>query len=100
MDIDIGVMFSAGERIKLERMKREEIINCHCGFREEDGLMVQCELCLCWQHALCHNIEKVTDVSIGLFINCLSSEWKNQGRAVHSQSLCNANEALLRFFLN
>jgi PHD finger protein 20 len=39
-------------------MKREEIINCHCGFREEDGLMVQCELCLCWQHALCHNIQR------------------------------------------
>ncbi|XP_072935616.1 uncharacterized protein [Epargyreus clarus] len=51
-----------GERIKLERMKREEIINCHCGFREEDGLMVQCELCLCWQHALCHNIQREADV--------------------------------------
>ncbi|OWR46297.1 putative phd finger domain protein [Danaus plexippus plexippus] len=51
-----------GERIKIEHMKREEIINCHCGFREEDGLMVQCELCLCWQHALCHNIQKESEV--------------------------------------
>ncbi|CAK1548690.1 unnamed protein product [Leptosia nina] len=51
-----------GERIKIERMKREEIINCHCGFREEDGLMVQCELCLCWQHALCHNIQRESEV--------------------------------------
>ncbi|XP_026726423.1 uncharacterized protein LOC113492901 isoform X3 [Trichoplusia ni] len=51
-----------GERIKLVRMKREEIINCHCGFREEDGLMVQCELCLCWQHALCHNIQRESEV--------------------------------------
>ncbi|XP_048004549.1 uncharacterized protein LOC125240622 isoform X2 [Leguminivora glycinivorella] len=51
-----------GERIKLVRMKREEIINCHCGFREEDGLMVQCELCLCWQHALCHNIQREAEV--------------------------------------
>ncbi|XP_038208739.1 PHD finger protein 20-like isoform X2 [Zerene cesonia] len=51
-----------GERIKIEHMKREEIINCHCGFREEDGLMVQCELCLCWQHAMCHNIHKESEV--------------------------------------
>ncbi|CAK1600192.1 unnamed protein product [Parnassius mnemosyne] len=51
-----------GERIKIVQMKREEIINCHCGFREEDGLMVQCELCLCWQHALCHNIQKESEV--------------------------------------
>ncbi|GBP26137.1 PHD finger protein 20 [Eumeta japonica] len=43
-------------------MKREEIINCHCGFREEDGLMIQCELCLCWQHALCHNIQRESEV--------------------------------------
>ncbi|KAJ2943943.1 hypothetical protein O0L34_g8266 [Tuta absoluta] len=52
----------SGERIKIVHMKREEIINCHCGFREEDGLMVQCELCLCWQHALCHNIQKESEV--------------------------------------
>lgn len=54
---------SAGERIKIVHMRREEIINCHCGFREEDGLMVQCELCLCWQHALCHNIQKESEVT-------------------------------------
>ncbi|XP_037871690.1 PHD finger protein 20 isoform X2 [Bombyx mori] len=52
----------SGERIKIVHMKREEIINCHCGFREEDGLMVQCELCLCWQHALCHNIQSESQV--------------------------------------
>lgn len=51
-----------GEKIKIVHMKREEIINCHCGFREEDGLMIQCELCLCWQHALCHNIQKESEV--------------------------------------
>ncbi|XP_026476866.1 uncharacterized protein LOC113382837 isoform X2 [Ctenocephalides felis] len=51
-----------GEEIKLVRMRREEIINCICGHREEDGLMVQCELCLCWQHALCHGIQRERDV--------------------------------------
>ncbi|XP_063835345.1 uncharacterized protein LOC135084480 isoform X2 [Ostrinia nubilalis] len=51
-----------GELMKIEHMKREEIINCHCGFREEDGLMVQCELCLCWQHGLCHNLRHRLEV--------------------------------------
>ncbi|KDR10949.1 PHD finger protein 20-like protein 1 [Zootermopsis nevadensis] len=29
---------------------------------EEDGLMIQCDLCLCWQHGICNNIEKETEV--------------------------------------
>ncbi|CAH2099556.1 unnamed protein product [Euphydryas editha] len=61
-DTNMYMYTETGERIKIEHMKREEIINCHCGFREEDGLMVQCELCLCWQHALCHNIQKESEV--------------------------------------
>ncbi|XP_060810612.1 PHD finger protein 20 isoform X1 [Amyelois transitella] len=60
--MDMYTYTENGERIKIVHMKREEIINCHCGFREEDGLMVQCELCLCWQHALCHNIQKESEV--------------------------------------
>lgn len=51
-----------GEVIKIVRMKKEEIINCICGFGEEDGLMIQCELCLCWQHGICHGIEKSNQV--------------------------------------
>ncbi|KAL4707641.1 hypothetical protein ACJJTC_006991 [Scirpophaga incertulas] len=51
-----------GERIKIVNMKQDEIINCHCGIRDSDGLMVQCELCLCWQHALCHNIREHSEV--------------------------------------
>lgn len=47
-----------GELIKIVRMRQEEIINCICAYAEEDGLMIQCELCLCWQHGFCHGIEK------------------------------------------
>ncbi|KAJ8735021.1 hypothetical protein PYW08_014271 [Mythimna loreyi] len=61
-DTNMYMFTENGERIKIVHMKREEIINCHCGFREEDGLMVQCELCLCWQHAMCHNIQRECDV--------------------------------------
>ena len=51
-----------GENIKIVRMKKEEIINCLCGYGEEDGLMVQCELCLCWQHGICNGFEKDSQV--------------------------------------
>ncbi|XP_066973629.1 titin homolog isoform X2 [Macrobrachium rosenbergii] len=34
-----------------------EIINCGCGSTEEEGLMLQCDVCLCWQHGACYNIE-------------------------------------------
>ncbi|CAL4105243.1 unnamed protein product, partial [Meganyctiphanes norvegica] len=33
-----------------------EIINCGCGSTEEEGLMLQCDICLCWQHGECYNI--------------------------------------------
>uniref|UniRef100_A0A8D8NTP0 PHD finger protein 20-like protein 1 n=2 Tax=Culex pipiens TaxID=7175 RepID=A0A8D8NTP0_CULPI len=51
-----------GEMIKIVSMKKEEIINCLCGYGEEDGLMVQCELCLCWQHGICNGFERDTQV--------------------------------------
>lgn len=57
-----NVILEGGELIKIVRMKQEEIINCTCGFTEEDGLMIQCELCLCWQHAYCNNIQKESEV--------------------------------------
>ncbi|XP_055626102.1 uncharacterized protein LOC129768456 [Toxorhynchites rutilus septentrionalis] len=51
-----------GEVIKIVSMKKEEIINCICGYGEEDGLMVQCELCLCWQHGICNGFERDAQV--------------------------------------
>lgn len=56
------VIIEGGQVIKIVRMKQEEIINCTCGFTEEDGLMIQCDLCLCWQHAFCNNIETENQV--------------------------------------
>ncbi|XP_072765572.1 PHD finger protein 20 isoform X6 [Anoplolepis gracilipes] len=58
-----GVMMMInGEMVKVEQLRREEIINCTCGFMEEDGLMIQCDLCLCWQHGHCNAIEREKDV--------------------------------------
>ncbi|XP_073446456.1 PHD finger protein 20-like protein 1 isoform X2 [Dendrobates tinctorius] len=30
-----------------------EIVRCVCGMDEENGFMIQCEECLCWQHSIC-----------------------------------------------
>lgn len=57
-----GMMLINGELIKVEQLRKEEIINCTCKFMEEDGLMIQCDLCLCWQHGHCNAIEKEKDV--------------------------------------
>lgn len=51
-----------GDVIKIVRMRQEEIINCLCHYPEEDGLMIQCDLCLCWQHGRCNDIEKESQV--------------------------------------
>lgn len=56
------MMMINGEMVKVEQLKREEIINCTCGYTEEDGLMIQCDLCLCWQHGHCNGIEREKDV--------------------------------------
>ncbi|XP_053600890.1 PHD finger protein 20-like isoform X3 [Plodia interpunctella] len=86
-DMDNYTYTENGERIKIVHMKREEIINCHCGFREEDGLMVQCELCLCWQHALCHNIQKESEVPEKYTCSICLNPWRGRRskRFVHDQ---------------
>lgn len=36
-----------------ERQDEEDIVNCHCGRYLEEGLMIQCQKCLTWQHVDC-----------------------------------------------
>lgn len=44
----------AKNRRKLpERHDEEDIVNCHCGRFLEEGLMIQCQKCLTWQHVDC-----------------------------------------------
>ena len=37
---------------------------CSCGRGEADGLMIQCEVCLTWQHGICLAIFTDDQVSI------------------------------------
>uniref|UniRef100_A0A0B7AM32 C2H2-type domain-containing protein n=1 Tax=Arion vulgaris TaxID=1028688 RepID=A0A0B7AM32_9EUPU len=30
-----------------------DVVNCMCGQRETNGLMIQCDVCMCWQHFVC-----------------------------------------------
>ncbi|XP_054285783.1 PHD finger protein 20-like isoform X2 [Macrosteles quadrilineatus] len=53
---------TAEESDLCDNLRKEEIINCTCGFTEEDGLMIQCDLCLCWQHGYCNNIKEEAEV--------------------------------------
>ena len=39
---------------------KEEVVNCICRVSEETGLMVQCDVCLCWQHAACMELSEDT----------------------------------------
>lgn len=44
----------------------KELVHCRCGIDQESGLMVQCETCLTWQHALCLGLgEKEDEVPDG-----------------------------------
>ncbi|XP_072028679.1 uncharacterized protein [Amphiura filiformis] len=46
------------EDIDLEEEK--ELINCVCGYLEEEGFMLQCERCYCWQHGCCEGVNQST----------------------------------------
>ena len=37
----------------LETSVEKDMVHCPCGVEEESGLMMQCDLCLCWQHGSC-----------------------------------------------
>jgi hypothetical protein len=46
-----------GASVASEHLTNEEVVNCMCKRVEEDGLMIQCDICLCWQHGSCLGIE-------------------------------------------
>ena len=50
------------EEEEVAKEDEEEVVNCSCGRNEEDGLMIQCDICLCWQHGMCLDIHKEEEV--------------------------------------
>ncbi|OQR78298.1 hypothetical protein BIW11_06502 [Tropilaelaps mercedesae] len=40
-----------------ESFVEKDMVHCMCDVDEESGLMMQCDICLCWQHGSCFGIE-------------------------------------------
>ncbi|XP_047497942.1 uncharacterized protein LOC125044984 isoform X4 [Penaeus chinensis] len=40
----------------------EEPVKCECGVHRDDGLMILCDICKMWQHALCFKLSKKDEV--------------------------------------
>jgi hypothetical protein len=39
-----------------------EVIHCKCGNHTSEGFMIQCEICMCWQHGDCANLKSAENV--------------------------------------
>ncbi|XP_048451484.1 PHD finger protein 20-like protein 1 isoform X2 [Rhincodon typus] len=48
-DLDI----STNPEESQEEDENNATVRCVCGMDEENGFMIQCEECLCWQHSIC-----------------------------------------------
>jgi len=67
-------------------LDEQDVVACVCGEDQEDGLMIQCEKCTFWQHAVCiegleaatnDDIEKVKDYICEL---CKEEKRKKEGK--------------------
>ncbi|VVC28648.1 Zinc finger, PHD-type,Zinc finger, FYVE/PHD-type,Zinc finger, RING/FYVE/PHD-type,Zinc finger, PHD- [Cinara cedri] len=65
----------------VESLLKEEVINCSCGSNQEDGLMIQCDVCLCWQHGYCNKIDSEVQVPDNYVCNsCLNPSKKRRSK--------------------
>ncbi|KAE9542877.1 hypothetical protein AGLY_002788 [Aphis glycines] len=84
-DISIGVS-DRHFKIKknksdIETLPKEEVINCSCASNQEDGLMIQCDICLCWQHGYCNKINSEDQVPENYHCNsCLNPSKKRRSK--------------------
>ncbi|XP_065317720.1 uncharacterized protein LOC135926010 isoform X2 [Gordionus sp. m RMFG-2023] len=98
---DKGIEFSPKKKtIQLEtaepsisiNVEDMEIIHCTCGSVQENGLMLQCDICYCWQHFVCLGLEtedKIPEKYICFY--CLNPPNCNESRLrdyLHSQWTC------------
>ncbi|XP_036358603.1 HORMA domain-containing protein 1-like [Octopus sinensis] len=42
--------------LQIAANKNIQVKNCPCGYNQEDGLMIHCDICKYWQHAVCFKI--------------------------------------------
>lgn len=54
---DEAILWPDTEEAEEEEMA-SDMVNCVCGERHHSGLMIQCEVCMCWQHFKCADVKK------------------------------------------
>lgn len=61
--------------LQLELDERD-LVFCKCGVNEDDGVMVQCDICGVWQHQVMRIsvfIDRLTIINQFIIINCRRS---------------------------
>ncbi|XP_022161085.1 PHD finger protein 20-like protein 1 [Myzus persicae] len=65
----------------VETLPKEEVINCSCASNQEEGLMIQCDICLCWQHGYCNKINSEDQVPDNyICTSCLNPSKKRRSK--------------------
>ncbi|XP_043543824.1 PHD finger protein 20-like protein 1 isoform X3 [Chiloscyllium plagiosum] len=88
-DLDI----STNPEESQEEDESNATVRCVCGMDEENGFMIQCEECLCWQHSICLGLleDSIPDQYICYFCQdppgqrwndkyCYDKEWLKNGQ--------------------
>nr|XP_027229292.1 uncharacterized protein LOC113821064 isoform X3 [Penaeus vannamei] len=83
-------------------MKDEEPVRCECGVHHDDGLMILCDVCKTWQHALCFKLSKKEEIpeqhvclqcSVTSGLPCTDSSFRDM-RKKKVQQICLIRRAL------
>ncbi|XP_053402749.1 PHD finger protein 20-like [Mercenaria mercenaria] len=81
-------------------LKPDELVNCICDFQEENGLMIQCEVCMCWQHAACFGITERTLPKTYICFVCENPPGvRESSRYIHEQDWLKTGEIASFSFL-
>ncbi|XP_052233904.1 PHD finger protein 20-like isoform X2 [Dreissena polymorpha] len=84
-----------------EFLKPDELVNCICDYQEENGLMIQCEVCMCWQHAACFGITERTLPKTYVCFVCENPPGvRESSKYIHEQDWFKTGEIASFNFLN
>ncbi|XP_066268099.1 PHD finger protein 20-like protein 1 isoform X1 [Branchiostoma lanceolatum] len=70
-----------------ETLNQDEVVHCLCNYPEEDGFMIQCEVCMCWQHGMCVGLTEETVPKKYVCFACLNPQagQRLSARYLHDQ---------------
>lgn len=71
---------------EFDTLGEQDVVACVCGEDQEDGIMIQCDKCTFWQHAVCvEGLENATNEDIEKITNyiceiCKEEQKKKEGK--------------------